>query len=169
MYLDYARVGTDMVLNTEGDKANARAEIFGRVRFYVCPYAVHKSTVLGRGFLFVQSNRTLAELSLSQPKKASGQPTGMRSLLIHYLTMGEYDSEVCRDDFELATARTSLQQAVQQYDPQTTVVLLMRFRCGHVALGKAQLVPDYGICKSLGRDYYSQDNAGALQLNIDDV
>mmetsp|Transcript_9213 Transcript_9213/g.15455 ORF Transcript_9213/g.15455 Transcript_9213/m.15455 type:complete len:231 (-) Transcript_9213:963-1655(-) len=164
----YARIGLDSVLKTEDDQIAVRGELFGRVRFYVCPYAVHKSSVLGKGFLFLQSDRTLAELSLLYPKTTRGHPMGMRSLLVHFLTMGEYDTEVCRDDFELAVVRTALQATVDNYDEQTSVVLLMRFRCGHIAVGKAPLVPDYGICKSLGKDYYSQD-AGALQLNIDDV
>jgi hypothetical protein len=38
-----------------------------------------------------------------------------------------------------------------------------------VALGKAVLVPDYGICKKLGEDYYANNPAGAIQLNLDDL
>lgn len=158
-----------MTLKTDKDKATVRSEVFMKIRFYVCPYAVYKSTVLGKGFLFLQSNRTLGELSLLVPKDVTGRPMGMRSIMVHYLTMGEYDSEVCREDFELATVRTQLQEAVDTYDDKTTAVVLMRFRCGHVSLGKVPLVPDYGICKSLGKDYYSQNSAGALQLNLDDV
>jgi hypothetical protein len=89
--------------------------------------------------------------------------------LLHFLTQGEFDSEVCRDDFELALMRTPLKDAVETYDTEKEVVLLCRFRCGHMALGKAALVPDYGICKKLGQDYYSENTAGALQLNLDDL
>lgn len=92
-----------------------------------------------------------------------------RSVLLHYLTMGEFDSEVCRDDFELAAVRTPLRKAVEEYTEQTSLVLLTRFRCGHMALGVAQLVPDYGICKSLGKDYFSANTSAALQLNLDDI
>lgn len=90
-------------------------------------------------------------------------------MLLHYLTVGEYDSEVCREDFELAAVRTKLQEAVDTYDVQTSVVVLMRFRCGHVALGISPLVPDYSICKSLGKSYFENNTAGALQLNLDDM
>jgi hypothetical protein len=45
----------------------------------------------------------------------------------------------------------------------------MRMRCGHVAVGRATLVPDWGVCKKLGLDYYAESGAGALQLNIDDL
>jgi hypothetical protein len=93
----------------------------------------------------------------------------VRSVLIHYLTMGEYDTEVCRDDFELAAVRSTLLEAVDSYDPQTSVVLLMRFRCGHVAIGISPLVPDFSICKSLGKDYYDDNSTGALQLNLDNT
>jgi len=168
--LAYARVGVNMSIENDDDKAAARKDIFQRIRFYACPYAVHKEGILGRGFLFIQSDCTLAELSLPLPKSSTGrQMNKMRAVLLHYLTVGEYDSEVCRDDFELAAVRSKLQEAVNAYDVRTNVVLLMRFRCGNVALGVAPLVPDYAICKSLGKEYFENSTAGALQLNLDDM
>jgi hypothetical protein len=158
-----------MVIKNEEDKTAAKTELYGRIRFYVCPYAVHKLSILGKGFLFIQSECTLAEASLMLPKNAQGHAMGVRSVLVHYLTIGEYDSEICRDDFELAEVRDKLQEAVDSYDQESKVVVLMRFRCGHVALGTAVLVPDYGICKSLGKDYYTDSTAGALQLNLDEI
>lgn len=182
--VSYARVGTKLsitpttsattttpeLITCPGfNPAQARDEIFGRVRFYVCPYAVHKFGELGRGFLFVQSDRTLVCLSLGQPTDISGHPTGMRSLLIHYLTLGEYDQEVCRDDFEMASVRHPLRESVESYNEQSEVVVLMRFRCGHVALGISPLCQDYTVCQHLGRSYYANDTSGALQLNLDDL
>lgn len=159
-----------MRIESEEDKASARKDIFQRIRFYACPYAVQKESILGRAFLFFQSDCTLAELSLPLPKSANGRPIQkLRAVLLHYLTIGEYDSEVCREDFELAAVRTKLQEAVDAYDVETHVVVLMRFRCGHVALGVVPLVPDYAICKSLGREYFQDSTAGALQLNLDDM
>lgn len=159
-----------MNIESEDDKASARKDIFQRIRFYACPYAVQKESFLGRGFLFLQSDCTLAELSLSLPKSSSGRPIQrLRSVLLHYLTVGEYDSEVCREDFELSSVRSMLQAAVEAYNVETHVIVLMRFRCGHVALGIVPLVPDYAICKSLGREYYEDSTAGALQLNLDDI
>mmetsp|Transcript_25345 Transcript_25345/g.35718 ORF Transcript_25345/g.35718 Transcript_25345/m.35718 type:complete len:266 (+) Transcript_25345:125-922(+) len=168
----FARVGTNMKITKEEDQASARQDIFARVRFYACPYAVEKTSIVGKGFMFVQSDCTLAELSLPTPSKNSyGQPIQRtpRAVLLHFLTVGEYDSEVCKDDFELASVRTKLQNAVEEYNDKASVVLLMRFRCGHVALGVAPLTPDYGICKSLGKSYYADSTAGALQLNLDDI
>jgi hypothetical protein len=164
----YARVGPSMQIDDENDKQQACNELFGRIRFYVCPYAVHKATTLGRGFLFIQSDRTLATMSLTLPKDSYGRPTDNRALLIYYLTLGEFDAEVCREDFEMATVRTKLQEAVENYDEEDEIVILMRFRCGHVSLGTSALVPDHRVCKKLGIDYYSESTAAALQLNIDD-
>jgi len=163
---NYKRVGHEMTFAVEEDKHDAKTELYGRIRFYICPYAVHQSLTVGKGFLFVQSECTLAEVSLLLPHPSQKE---MRSVVVHFLTMGEYDSEVCKDDFELAEVRTMLQEAVDAYDETTNVVVLMRFRCGHVALGIAVLVPDYGICKSLGKEYYQNSTAGALQLNLDDI
>jgi len=165
------RAGRSMRLQNDEDKAEARKEIFGRIRFYACPYGVFQSRRLGRGFLFLQSNSNLGIMSLALPKESTGRPTPSRSLLVHFLTLGEYDSEVCRDDFELASVRSKLQDAVQEYDEKKQIVILMRFRCGHVALGIAPLVPNYELCAKLGQEYYAKlpGDARALQLDLDDV
>jgi MYND finger len=168
--------GRLVTFSTDDEDANAtvratiRSELFHRIRFYACPYAVHKTRTLGRGFLFVQSDTTLRDLSLAIPKDVTGRdlPHG-RAILMHFLTMGEYDAEVCRDDFELAMVRSKLQELVTAYDEFKEVVFLWKLRCGHVALGKAVLVPDYPICKQLGEAYYSDNLAGAVQLNLDDL
>jgi hypothetical protein len=168
----YARVADASNANNhipeEGTRATIRNELFARIRFYTCPYAVFRSAELGRGFVFLQTDKTLAEMSLYHPKDCTGRPL-IRSVLLHYLTLGEFDTEVCREDFELAMVRTTLMEAVNSYNSEKEVVLLCRFRCGHLALGKAVLVPDYGICKRLGQDYYANNSSGALQLNLDDL
>lgn len=149
------------------DKDEVRSEIYRRIRFYACPYAVFKTQELGNGFLFIQSNNSLRELSLMLPRDESGR-TLERSILMHFLTLGEFDAEVISDDFEMAAARSKLKELIQTYDKKTEVPLLFRLRCGHVALGKAVLVPDYNICKKLGEQYYAE-TSGAIQLNLDDL
>ena len=147
-----------------------RNEIFARIRIYACSYAVHRTGTLGRGFLFLQSDSTLATLSTPFPKDGFGLPVKqIRAILVHFLTLPEYDGEVCRDDFEMMQVRSQLQQAVADYDMEAEVVVLMRFRCGHVALGTAKLVPDYNICKVLGQQYFADHTSKALQLNLDDI
>jgi MYND finger len=161
---------SDWVFVSNDDQCTVRNEFFGRTRFYICPYAVFRYLELGRGFLFIQTNHTLIMTSLAVPIDCYGRSLGMRSCTVHYLTVGEYDQEICRDDFEMAIMRNELHDAVTQYDPMTQIVLLLRFRCGHVALGIASLVPDYKLCQRLGRDYYASNTAmGALQLNLDDT
>lgn len=157
-----------MVLQPGKDQEDARHEIFARVRFYACPYAVYKATNLGEGFLFVQSENTLAMMSLGCPKDTAGRPPlHHRSLLLHYLTIGEFDKEVCREDFEMTMLRDDLQKTVETYNMKEEVVVLMRFRCGHVALGVAPLVPEYKLCGQLGKEYYENTKADSLHLNID--
>lgn len=162
----YARVANCPI--SDDTKKLIRNELFARIRFYVCPYAIFRTAELGRGFLFLQTDRTLQDMSSYIPKDCTGR-TITRSVLLHFLTQGEFDSEVCRDDFELALMRTPLKDTVETYDTEKEVVILCRFRCGHMTLGKAALVPDYGICKKLGQDYYGENAAGALQLNLDDL
>jgi hypothetical protein len=162
----YTRLST---INTEATKELVRNEVFMRIRFYACPYAVHKTAELGNGFLFIQSDTTLQDLAIAIPKDQHGRTMQTRSILMHYLTLGEYDAEVCRDDFEMAVVRNKLQELLKDYDEQNEVIILIRLRCGHIALGKAVLVPDYRICKKLGQDYYADNPAGAVQLTLDDI
>jgi len=167
------RVGTDMEITSIEDQISSRQDILFRIRFYACPYAVHKAITLGPGFLFVQGTSTLAEMSLP-PGFAfpGGNKKRQRSVLLHYLTLGEFDVEVCRDDFELAAVRDSIKQTIDDHNNEKDMVVLMRFRCGHVAVGTCPLVPDYQLCKSLGQTYYGSGegaSSGAIQLNLDDI
>jgi len=169
----YRRVGPEMgSIPGEADRDEARTEIFYRIRYYACPYAVHKFRELGKGFLFVQGNCTLAVGSLvGTPKDRYGRVIDdpPRSLLLHYLTIGEYDAEVCKDDFEMMVVRNQLREAVlEKYDEYTQVVVLMKFRCGSLALGIAEIAPGFAACQKLGLEYFAGSTAGALQLNLDD-
>jgi hypothetical protein len=168
----YAKIGRQMILPSLQDKQAARDLIWSKTRFYSCPYAVHHRHILGvgPGCLFLQSSCTLAQLSLPAPVMSSGHHMSQtRSILLHYLTLGEYDREVCRDDFEMASVRTELKDAMEEYDSKKEVVYLMRFRCGHVAVGVAPLVPDFKLCKTLAKEYFANNGSEALQLNIDDA
>ncbi len=160
-----------MMIVFPDEKESARQDIFQRVRFYANPYFVWKSESKGeKGLLFIQSDSTLAEMSLPVPILGNGRPiTKPRSILMHFLTISEYDKELCRDDFELAMVREALHTAVKEYDKSKEVVVLMRFRCGHVSIGVTRLIPEYGLCKTLGKEYYSKAPSGAVQLNIDDM
>jgi len=173
----YQRIGPGMMLSKEADQRTVREEVLTKIRFYASPYAVHNTKFegIGRGFLFLQSDSTLAQLSLPTgayirlPRWQQQQPSAPRSVLLHYLTLGEYDQELCRDDFELACVREELKKALESYDDETQVVYLMRFRCGHLAVGIAPLVPDYKLSCKLAKEYYGdQHQCQPIQLNLDD-
>ena len=168
----YAKVGKNMVLSTSSDKRLAREKILSKIRFYAMPFAIHNRNILGigAGFLFLQSNCTLAQLSLPNPIDSSGHRLlQARSVLLHYLTLGEYDRELCRDDFEMASVRTELKSVLETYKGDSQVVCLMRFRCGHLALGIVPLVPEFSLCKTLAKGYFSRTGTEPLQLNLDDI
>jgi hypothetical protein len=158
-----------LLLRETADKGAIRTSIFSKIRMYACSYSVYQSRALGKGFLFVQCTVTLALMSLGMPVHLNGEPlTERRSLFVHFLTLGEFDVEVCREDFELAMLRPQLKEAIETYDPEKEVVLLVRFRCGHLAVGMASLVPEYSACVRLGQEYYGERGADPLQLDIDD-
>ena len=163
----YQRIGLDMSFKHVNHKREAIVTgVLSRIRFYSGPFAVHHHSKQGRGFLFLQSPCTLAEMSLMKPISSSGKIVEpKRSVVMNFLTLGEFDQELCKDDFELAVFRDKLQNAVNTYNPKTEIVVLLRFRCGHVALLRAPLVPDYMISVKLGEDY--EGKPGAMQLEID--
>jgi hypothetical protein len=159
-----------MMIIFSDDRDSARQDLLSRVRFYAYPYAVHASRTTGRGFLFVQSDSSLAVMSLPMPILSNGRKCPKRrSVILHWLTMKEYVSEVCMDDFELAGATRELREAVDGYDEKVELPVLMRFRCGHVAVGIVPLVPDFNLCLMLGKEYYGKGDGAAVQLNIDDM
>lgn len=167
----YKRVGDDMMIALPDDKETARQDLFQRIRFYACPFYVHRSSVAkSPGFLFLQSDSTLAEMSLPTPKLPNGRDmTKTRSILLHFLTLEEYDKELCKDDFEMATVRTELNAAIDTFDDKKEIVVMMKFRCGHAAVGVGKLVPDHALCTSLGKEYYGKLTDDAVQLNLDDL
>lgn len=62
--------------------------------------------------------------------------------------------------------RTPLEAAVKEYNPKKEVVVLVRARCGYMAVAVVPLVPEYAVCRQLSTDYVDKD---ALQLNLDDT
>lgn len=167
----YKRVGEDNAIVYSEDKDTAKQDILSRIRFYSMPYAVTKQEIAGPGFLFLQSDASLATMSLPSPKLSNGRVyPKQRSILLHWLTMEEFSKELAMEDFELASVKKELKEAVEDHDSKSEVPVLMRFRCGHVSLGIVPLVPDFNLCKCLGEQYFGNGEAsGALQLNIDDV
>lgn len=44
-------------------------------------------------------------------------------------------------------------QAVEEYDPEKQVPVVFLSGCGYLTCLKVNLVPDFGICKELSKDY----------------
>lgn len=61
--------------------------------------------------------------------------------------------------------RSPLEAAVEGYNPKKEVVVLVRARCGYMAVMVIPLVPEWVVCRQLGAEYLEKD---ALQLNLDD-
>jgi len=165
----YKRVGPNISLTDDQDRTDARQELVQRVSLYAFPYAVHKTETLGKGFLFIQSTHSLAIMSLKKHQDSWGRTVRGRAVLLHYLTIGEFDAEVSRDDFELVHIRQKLLEAIEQYSIDEEIVTLMRFRCGHVAVGIVKLVPEYNQCKEMGALQFSTVAAGSVELQLDDL
>ncbi|EJK75584.1 hypothetical protein THAOC_02690 [Thalassiosira oceanica] len=102
-------------------------------------------------------------MSLPSPKLSNGRVyPKQRSILLHWLTMEEFSKELAMEDFELASVKKELKEAVEDHDSRPSNT--------HVGLGIVPLVPDFNLCKCLGEQYFGNGEAsGALQLNIDDV
>lgn len=62
--------------------------------------------------------------------------------------------------------RTSLEAAVASYDQKKEMVVLVRARCGYMAVVVMPLVPELAVCRQLGVEYREKD---ALQLNLDET
>lgn len=72
---------------------------------------------------------------------------------------------VLEDDFELAFAQESLEQALETFNPETHYVVLLKLRCGFAAVLRVPLL-GAGLCRSLAADYQYAEHP-ELQLNID--
>lgn len=189
------------LLLSDSKKKEIRDTLWRSIRFYATPYSIFHSQTLGRGFCFIQSPNTIFQISLlpevfravelqklkknhnkqkqekdtklSKDEEQMQMQIPSRNVLIHHMTLKEYDSELCmKADFELCSVREELIKAVNEHKRKEEMVLLMRFRCGHVALGVVNppMQPDYKLALSLGRTYFGHDTSGqALQLNLDDM
>ncbi|CAN0209886.1 unnamed protein product [Ectocarpus sp. 6 AP-2014] len=148
------------------DRQSVVARVLGRVRLYLCPFAVCHGEALGRGFVFVQQTpNPVLELEYLRPVNSNGRRLD-RSIILHFLSMGEFVDAVLQDDFELGVIRSPLEAAVESYDTKAEMVVLFRARCGYMAVVVVPLVPGWAVCRQLGLEYKEKD---ALQLNLDDT
>ncbi len=145
--------------------------ILAQIRLYLCPFALYHGSGGGegkeRGFCFVQSPCSLAQLALPAPRDCAGRPLEEgRSVILHFVTLSEFETEIAPRDAAL-TARVGepLTEAVARHDDRSQVAVLLRTGCGYVGVAIVPLVPEWRVCKALAADY---EQHSALQLNIDD-
>mmetsp|Transcript_8795 Transcript_8795/g.14269 ORF Transcript_8795/g.14269 Transcript_8795/m.14269 type:complete len:282 (-) Transcript_8795:65-910(-) len=143
-------------------------ELFKRIRMYMCPYAVGFSLIRGNGFVFLRSKNGLSDWIYGHnPVNTNGVPLS-RSVQLQYMTLGEFDSYVFEDDFELGSIRDLLVPTLEKYDPETQIVVVLLLRCGYYACVTLPLGLDYKMCKSLAAMYKYVEMDGPLQLNVDE-
>lgn len=132
--------------------------VIAKVRMYAFPFYVHQNH---KGILFLQSSNELVDFFCEPNVNRFGE-TIHRSLVVSFITRREFEDDI--DDFELVFARAAVRRSLARVD-EHHAVLLLRFRCGYVAVLVAPIVPDLGICRALAGDYEGKPQ---LQLNIDD-
>lgn len=93
----YSLLGKAMVV-PESSRRDIVEKIIASVRLYLCPFAVAHAQH-GRGFVFVQSECSLAELALPLPVDCSGKRLELpRALFLHFVSIAEYDEELRREE-----------------------------------------------------------------------
>jgi hypothetical protein len=90
-----------------------------------------------------------------------------RQISLMYLNLSEYEQGLAPSNPELFNAELNdtLKSAIEEYEPKTHVLCLIKAKGGFCALIKMKLVPDFKICGALAGDYVGKEE---LLLNIDD-
>ncbi|CAN0375730.1 unnamed protein product, partial [Ectocarpus sp. 13 AM-2016] len=68
-----------------------------------------------------QTPNPVLELEYLRPVNSNGRRLD-RSIILHFLSMGEFVDAVLQDDFELGVIRSPLEAAVESYDTKTEMV-----------------------------------------------
>mmetsp|Transcript_21856 Transcript_21856/g.65513 ORF Transcript_21856/g.65513 Transcript_21856/m.65513 type:complete len:281 (+) Transcript_21856:130-972(+) len=137
----------------------------GKIRMYAFPFHVCHRALHGPGALFLSSPNELEDFFCEGPVTRHGDPARRRVDCTH-VTPKQFDEELVAKDFELALARRALGAAVEKCAADASrAPLLVRFRCGYVAVFTTQIVPDVRVCNVLASDY---ENQAVLRLNLDD-
>lgn len=147
------------------DKKGIASLLVCKVRLHLGPFTLAHYDKQGRGFAFLQATSTAQELFIPRPIDAQGRARD-RSVLIHFLTWGEFVSVVLEDDFEYTVARDALEEALKVYDPETEYLVLLKLRCGFLAVLRVPLVPNAGACRRLAEDYQWAEKT-SVQLELD--
>ena len=165
----YKLLGRAMCVPAASQRALV-SEVLGKARLYLCPFALHHAEASGGGFLFVQSECTLAELALPAPRDCHGSAlTRPRSLVLQHMALEEY-AEFCAHMGGAAQRQGAPSQecmaAAVAARGEEELVLLLRTGCGMSAALLTPVVPELRVCRTLAADYAGKE---ALQLDLDEL
>jgi len=152
---------------TQQDERAITELLLRRIRLYLCPMAVSFQTIRGKGYVNLRSNTALEDWLYAGPADSEGRLLQERNVQLLFETFDEFEAKAFEDDFELAVARPKLEEALNGYNPQEQVVVVILLRCGFLSIVTIPIVPDLSICKQLGAMYRYAELEGPLQLNVD--
>ena len=189
----YKALGRQQELEDPTFRRATLEALLARIRLYMCPFVLCKSgsaegvtkgkggkgkkapapqaavAAAKRGFAFVQLGCTLAELALPCPRSCTGHrlAAGERSILLHFVTLAEFESDVVGTDPQaFEAAREALASAVASHDEKQELVVLTRTACGLVHVATHPLVPEWRVAVTMASEYENQE---ALQMDLDDA
>eukprot|EP00658_Telonema_sp_P-2_P047963 TRINITY_DN36508_c0_g1_i1.p1 TRINITY_DN36508_c0_g1~~TRINITY_DN36508_c0_g1_i1.p1 ORF type:complete len:303 (-),score=69.11 TRINITY_DN36508_c0_g1_i1:225-1133(-) len=151
------------------DQDRVANDTIRKVRIYMCPYAVCKYNQKttngedGRGFVFVRSPNSMAELFFHGSSDQIGRRLE-RSLMVQYLDMEDGMNALVQEIPGIQQIVPIVSQCIQEYDPQLHVVVVFLSGCGYLTCLKVNMVPDWGIACELSSDYNDKER---IQLNVD--
>lgn len=172
----YKCLGKEQKFADDAARRAAVEKLLASIRLYLCPFALahgsgaarkKKAPPKARGCCFVQLGCTLSQAALPAPRDCAGValPEGERALLLHFVSLAEFESDVAPSDAAIARAQPAVAQAVKSHDDQTEVVVLVRAACGTTAVLTQPLVPERRVCLQLASEYEARD---CLQIDLDD-
>ena len=101
--------------------------LLAQLRLYMWPFAVRQIEERGRGFVFLQSEVSRATLGLPAPRSPCGRLLEhRRSLILHHVTLAEFDGEICDAFPGLGGARPALAAALAEAGAAPKLVGLLQ-------------------------------------------
>ena len=152
--------------------------VLQKIRLYLSPFYVHHvskgeggcdaTNGDGGGFVFLQSNNTLEQLSMpGNTLRDCRGPTlperrVSRQIFMRFMATSEF-RDLAGDDFEMMQLQKPLLDASKDHDSKRYIPVLFRARCGFVAVFLSNIALGYEQCRRLGWE----DMSAVVQLNLD--
>ena len=166
---EYKRLGRPPRVPGE-DRRPLLERLLAQLRLYMWPFAVRQIEERGRGFVFLQSEVSLATLGLPAPRSPCGRLLEhRRSLILHHVTLAEFDGEICDAFPGLGGARPALAAALEGDGGRAgagEAIVLVRLACGLVAVVVTPILLDPGVLRRMGEEYAGKD---CIQIDVDEV